>query len=251
MFSYTTRGQGRPILFIHGFLESATMWDDFIDENFDENFQSICIDLPGHGNSILDKEYLSLKDIAFDIYHFLLNEGIPDFDIVGHSLGGYIAIELHKLLSNESKLVLFHSNFWEDEPERRENRNRAIKVVQENKNLFIHQAIPNLFQEAFRNETFVASLIEEAKQISSFTVVLFSKLMRDRPSNEVYIKKLNTNFLLIQGQFDLIIPIELAKMHVEEINHIITNAGHMGHFEAKDEERKIIFNFFKDFSNHL
>jgi pimeloyl-ACP methyl ester carboxylesterase len=148
------------------------------------------------------------------------------------------------LLSKECKLILFHSNFWEDELERKENRNRVIEVVQENKALFVRQAIPNLFSEEFRQESFVSELIEEAKKISAKTIILYSKLMRDRPSNEMYVKELRTNFLFIQGLNDQIIPFQLANIYLNDINFKITNAGHMGHFEARVEEINIIFNFF-------
>lgn len=245
MFHFEKRGNGRIVLFLHGFLESSTMWIDFINDEFDANFQSICLDLPGHGKSSLFKEYSNFIEIAQEIKSFLDKQKIVEFDIVGHSLGGYIAIELHKLVPKQSKLILFHSNFWEDDLEKKQNRNRVIDVVQENKELFISQAIPNLFLEKYQKDDFVTRLVDEAKLIKVETIICFSKLMRDRISNEEYIKRLKSNFLFIQGKKDTIIDYHKSKHYLTKLNASFTESGHMGHYEERRCEIEILLNFLK------
>ena len=45
--NYRVSGNGYPVVFLHGFLESVSMWD-YINI---QDVQSIFIDLPGHGKS--------------------------------------------------------------------------------------------------------------------------------------------------------------------------------------------------------
>lgn len=147
MLAYEIIGTGKPVVFIHGFLESSTMWKVFPLERM--GFQCVLIDLPGHGRST-HKHYTSFQEIALEIDTLLKQLNIIDYGIVGHSLGGYVGIELHKLAGIKAYLILFHSNFWEDDAKKKEDRNRVIELVQKNKRRFIREAIPNLFMENMR-----------------------------------------------------------------------------------------------------
>lgn len=244
MLNYKIYGEGRPVVFLHGFLESLSMWEVFDLENC--AFQSVLIDLPGHGNTPLNSEYKSLVEIAAEIHAFLQSRGIEDFDIAGHSLGGYVALELHKLTDQKGKLMLYHSNFLEDDDKKKADRNRVIEVVLKNKIMFLNEAIPNLFLPAFRDRPFVTELREEAGKIAAATIVLYSELMRDRPSNENYVKQLGDKLLFIQGENDHVVPKTGIEAHSDGIPVIYTPAGHMGHFEEKTREFEIIQTFFGD-----
>ena len=47
--NYSSRGKGKAIVFLHGFCEDSSVWDDFI-STFKSN-KIIRIDLPGFGSS--------------------------------------------------------------------------------------------------------------------------------------------------------------------------------------------------------
>ena len=46
--NYRVSGNGYPVVFFHGFLESLSMWEQL---NFKDSFRCIEIDFPGHGMS--------------------------------------------------------------------------------------------------------------------------------------------------------------------------------------------------------
>lgn len=244
MLNYKIYGKGRPVVFLHGFLESLSMWEVFELERFP--FQSVLIDLPGHGNSPLNGEYKNLVDIASEIQEFLKNLGIEHFDVAGHSLGGYVALELHKLTDQKGKLMLFHSNFLEDDHKKKNDRNRVIEVVRKNKAMFLNEAIPNLFLPEFRDKPFVEELRKEAEKITTAAIVLYSELMRDRPSNENYVKQLGDKILFVQGENDHVVPKTGIEGSSAMVPVVYTAAGHMGHFEEKTREFEIIQTFFDD-----
>lgn len=234
MLHYRRIGKGKPVVFLHGFLESSTMWDYFVSDT--TPFESILIDLPGHGNSTLSNNCKSIADVANLVIAFLKTISVQEFDIVGHSLGGYIAIEIHKKLNLQTKLVLFHSNFWEDDAEKKANRNRIIKLVKKNKTFFIKEAIPNLFLEEFRQTEAVKKLIAEATTISAETIVLYSKMMRDRIDNTKYVLINEANTHLIQGELDAIVPVKKMRIYFDNLSNItfVKDCGHMGHIEQKE-----------------
>lgn len=234
--------QKRTVVFLHGFLESLTMWRNLPLEEMP--FRSVLIDLPGHGKSTLtdlQKKENKLEKIALQIKHFLENLGIHEYDIIGHSLGGYVAIEMHKLKNDKfQKIVLMHSNFWDDDEQKKSDRNRVIQVVKSNKSFFIKEAIPNLFLEEVRNSDFVRELIDEALLIKENSIIFYSEAMRDRLSNENHFSVNNENFFIIQGERDKIVPKEKMNNYHILNYHEINNAGHMGHFENQKDIEKFL-----------
>jgi pimeloyl-ACP methyl ester carboxylesterase len=233
-------------VFLHGFLESLSMWRTLDLENMP--FRSVLIDLPGHGNSNLIQQEInlgkpSIVDCASSALNTLNALNIENYDLIGHSLGGYVAIELHKLKESKRKLCLLNSNFWEDDEAKKLDRNRVIDVVKQNKKFFINEAIPNLFLEEFRFLKFVKELLIEAQEIKSDSIIYYSKAMRDRFSNEKYILENKNLTFILQGERDKIVPKEKTLSYKDLNIKIIENAGHMSHLEKTNE----IHDFLKIF----
>ena len=92
------RGEGDPIVFIHGMGTSAETWDAVMDELADR-FTVVAIDLLGHGGSpVPDDPDEYSRDGTLDDLDVLLGElttelpGAAPAVLVGHSLGGYLAL---------------------------------------------------------------------------------------------------------------------------------------------------------------
>jgi pimeloyl-ACP methyl ester carboxylesterase len=86
------RGDGPPIVFIHGMGTSAATWDRCTDLLADR-FCVIAVDLLGHGSSpVPDDPAEYTRDRALvDIDEVLTDTGRAAV-LVGHSLGGYLAL---------------------------------------------------------------------------------------------------------------------------------------------------------------
>jgi pimeloyl-ACP methyl ester carboxylesterase len=86
------RGDGPPIVFVHGMGTSATTWERCMDRLADR-FTVIAVDLLGHGGSPVPddpKEYTRDRALA-DLDDVLADLDAPAV-LVGHSLGGYLAL---------------------------------------------------------------------------------------------------------------------------------------------------------------
>jgi len=85
------RGEGAPVVFVHGFSNDRFVWDDLAPA-LPERFRPIGYDLRGHGDSgwSLDCRY-HLLDHARDLRLVLDSLGIERAALVGHSLGGNVA----------------------------------------------------------------------------------------------------------------------------------------------------------------
>ncbi|UCH32290.1 MAG: alpha/beta hydrolase [Candidatus Bathyarchaeota archaeon] len=90
---YESRGEDRPILFIHGSAGNHSMWRHQLDF-FGERYRAIAIDLMGHGKSeiAIPISSITIKLYAEFIARFLEALNIDRITLIGQSLGGAICI---------------------------------------------------------------------------------------------------------------------------------------------------------------
>jgi pimeloyl-ACP methyl ester carboxylesterase len=90
--SYQIAGQGPVVLLVHGIAGSATVWSA-TQEHLAAHFTTIAPDLPGHGVSDKPAGDYSLGNLASTLRDLLVTLGHPRATIVGHSLGGGVAMQ--------------------------------------------------------------------------------------------------------------------------------------------------------------
>jgi pimeloyl-ACP methyl ester carboxylesterase len=90
--AFVMTGQGPTILLLHGIGMSHTTWNLVIPK-LARNFTVIAPDLLGHGESDKPRADYSIGGYANAMRDLLLHLGIPSATVVGHSLGGGIAMQ--------------------------------------------------------------------------------------------------------------------------------------------------------------
>jgi len=233
--NYRVTGEGHPIVFLHGFLENSTMWDEIT--SYFPLFKVITIDLFGHGNSSeFSEEMLTIELQSDAILSVLKKEKVHSYSIVGHSLGGYVALAMQRYSEHFQckHLILLNSHPWADSPLKKEERTQVARVVQKNKTLFLKTAIPNLFRDATLFPRHVKSLIQAAEKMSEKSIIQHTLAMRDRSDALDVVEQNNNLIYVIQGKFDQLIPFEKMRIYCEEVDveyFEITSVGHMAHIE--------------------
>jgi pimeloyl-ACP methyl ester carboxylesterase len=235
------------MVFLHGFLENHTMWKS-IKKHFVHSHQIILIDLPCHGKSFYEGNHCSMTFMAECVHNVLQKENVSQPYVFGHSMGGYVGLELLKLMP--IKLTLVHSNFWADDDQKKQDRNRVIELVKTKKHFFIQQAIPNLFytKNIIKCQDIIHQLKQKAYQTPALQIIAATKGMRDRADHTKVLQKHNVS--IIQGQFDPVIPEQTMLKQLSTINkkqpyYTINNVGHMSIWEAPESLIKIIENILK------
>lgn len=243
--NYEIVGSGKPVVFLHGFLESNSMWN-YLPKM--EGIQQLRIELPGHGKSKDSLGNLSMKQSAEFIIDLLDNLEIDVYDIVGHSMGGYVGLELKSNDPRASKLVLLNSNFWNDSTEKRKDRERIARIVRRNKDIFIYEAIPNLFLDPISNNNSVKSLIEEAQQMNSEAIASASIAMSTREDHTELVRQHRNEVLVLQGEHDNIVSLDDMESAMNGVNcgyKVLENCSHMAHIERPNEVSEILINILK------
>lgn len=228
---YTVSGQGKPVVFLHGFMEDSTMWNALIQHL---PVRAFCVDLHGHGKSpFLPEARLTIKTMAEQVYEIIRAEKLEQAIIVGHSLGGYVALELFKLNNNFEHIILFHSHPWSDSLEKQVDRERVAKLVLTKKDVFIQEAIPNLFYQDI--PTAKERYIAMAKGMLPEAIAWSALAMKNREDNSDLMKMNPARFSCIIGDQDKLVNASLLKHFCQTIgiNTIVfPEVGHMAHEEA-------------------
>ena len=89
---YQQQGSGADIILIHGLLGSLENLN-MVAKNLKENYRVTNVDVRNHGLSF-HKNSMTYKELAQDIVGLMNDIGIERSHILGHSMGGKIAMEL-------------------------------------------------------------------------------------------------------------------------------------------------------------
>lgn len=92
-YYYQIRGQGEPLLLLHGGLGSIEMFGSILGI-LASGRKVIGVDLHGHGRTALGDRPISPADMADDLDTVLRSLGIDQADVLGYSLGGAVALRL-------------------------------------------------------------------------------------------------------------------------------------------------------------
>jgi pimeloyl-ACP methyl ester carboxylesterase len=90
--AYRDEGSGEVLLLIHGMAGSSDAWRELI-PRLAKNYRVVAPDLLGHGQSVKPRGDYSLGAFAVSLRDLLDELGIAQATIVGHSLGGGVAMQ--------------------------------------------------------------------------------------------------------------------------------------------------------------
>jgi len=118
------KGEGSPIVFLHGLGMSASTWDA-VAELLSDRHTVLSVDLPGHGGSPApeDPDAFTRDAALTDLDDVLATLDAPPI-LVGHSLGGYLALAHAATRPEASRgIVVLNTGPGFRDPEKREGWN--------------------------------------------------------------------------------------------------------------------------------
>ena len=244
--SYELIGKGKTIIFLHGFLENKEMWTP-ITSSF-EKYQILTIDLLGHGETEVLDSIHTMEEQAKMVYFLLEKLGIKKAIIVGHSMGGYVAMTfLEKYPYFLEGIVLQNSTTFSDSEERKNIRTRFNDLLDKNFETTISMSIANLFSANFRENNL--QIIEEAQKTALKTAIAGVKAAQNgmklrKDTTEVW-KSTFIKKCLILGEKDEILNHKFTQTIASTQELHLLPQGHMSHLEDKELLIKIYKEFFK------
>ncbi len=238
------------VVLLHGYLENMFVWDDFVPLLY-KSVRVVTLDLPGHGISVVKGEVHTMEWLADTVAAALQTLGIGRACIVGHSMGGYVALALAErhpeLLSG---LVLLSSTPNADSDEKRDARRREIEIVRSGRKELLKATAPakgfaaanrRRMQEQIDDLAATITLTEDAGIIA-----LLGGMMERRDQNAM-LRALAAPQLFILGCKDEYITPEVADRMVAEHPQAkvvrLEESGHNGFLEEPQRCAEAILEF--------
>lgn len=238
------------VVLLHGYLESMYVWDDFA-PLLTPSVRVITVDIPGHGISEVKGEVHTMEMVADVLHEMLKSLEIERVTMVGHSMGGYVALAFCARYPEQlDGLVLLSSTPNPDTEAKRENRRREIALVRAGKKDALARVAPEAgFAE--QNRRRLRSYIDDLTECVHITeddgiVALLGGMMERADQNEM-LRKSTVPQLFILGKKDGYIPVEVAEEIVA--NHPqaqvawLEESGHMGFIEEPEACAEALLKF--------
>ncbi|MFR9672781.1 MAG: alpha/beta hydrolase, partial [Rikenellaceae bacterium] len=184
----------------------------------------------------------TMEFLADTVAAGLLSIGVERCTVVGHSMGGYVALsfaERHPQMTDG--LVLLSSTPNADSPEKSENREREIALVKAGKKELLAKVAPAAgFAAANRHrmKDYIEDLVEQVYITEDEGVIAILRGMMQRKDQNEMLRSLNARQCFIFGRGDDYISAEVAERVAQ--NHLqarvvwLESAGHNGHYEEPE-----------------
>jgi pimeloyl-ACP methyl ester carboxylesterase len=186
-------------MLLHGFAEDGRIWENQI-AFLKNDFRLLIPDIPGSGQSELIQNgnieiYAEvIKAILTDDFEKEGNNGLEEITLIGHSMGGYIALAFEeKYPQYLTSLGLFHSTAFTDNEDKKLARTKAIQFIKEHGSFpFLQTSIPGLFTENFIEKHYmvVNELVNQSKEFNPLSLIQYYEAMMQRPDRTDMLKKI-------------------------------------------------------------
>lgn len=244
---YTEQGSGATIVLLHGFLEDHSMWLDTIAVLSKKN-RVITIDLLGHGKTGCIGYIHTMEHMADAVNHVLTHLNLQDIILVGHSMGGYVALDYAKRFTENVKgLCLLNSTYEADNEERKLLRTRANKMVQNNFENMVRMSFSNLFSTQSKQKHNVAyqTALKTALKTPLQGYMAAQEGMKQRKDNSDFFIQSTFKKIILLGEKDAVLDaktiIQFSEKH--NIKSHVFSEGHMSFIENKEEYLQKLLHF--------
>lgn len=268
---YETIGEGKPIVFIHG--GPGLTHDYFIpyfEQLVNEGYKLIFYDQRGNGKSNcikLDKDYINIEKFTLDIELLRKELGIDKVILIGHSMGGFFAINYANKFPNAvEKIILLNTISLNIEGIMKTNQNIIEEMSKYNCELdkiisssefkkhdesTLKRYLTIMNKHSFYNKDLSYTLFERAiitkdfmEKFQNINSLILSEYIDLIPNYNI--KSIDVPVLLISSEYDFI-PNETSeyiKLYINDCkNEIIEKSGHYSFIEKADEVMDIISNW--------
>jgi hypothetical protein len=235
----------KVLLFIHGNSHAKNSFQSQLDNPLLKNYRLIAIDLPGHGDSEQASDY-SLPLFANVVNQLIIKLNLKHVLLVGHSLGGHVALHMLNLIQPEGLLIygtpmlqkpIDFSGFLL-------NENAVALSKETSSEEEIESLLTELNYEGCEREKAKANFLRTDPKVR--TSILGSVGNGNYSDELTLLKGYNGRLkVLVSLQENLVNNKYIESLFELENNEVIgrISAGHVPHVQKQEEFNSILINF--------
>ncbi|HEU5261072.1 MAG TPA: alpha/beta fold hydrolase [Gemmatimonadales bacterium] len=243
------RGEGPPVLLVHGFPFDRTMWRHQLAAL--ARCKRIAPDFRGVGGSTAPVDGYSMARYADDLVAILDALGVRQAALCGLSMGGYVLFELLRRHPERAKaLVLVDTRPDADSSEAKRGRDELAAVAErEGPQGVIERLLPKLLARQTQSE--VADQVREmARRWSVPGLMGALRALRDRPDSTDTLRQVRVPTLVLVGSEDQIAAPDIGRAMAALVPgatfRIVPGAGHMAPLEQPLATSRVLADFLEE-----
>jgi len=244
--AYERHGKGAPLVLLHGYPLDHSIWEPLI-RLLENQFDLILPDLRGFGETEILGTNFTMSDYATDVADLLDRLDIEQASVVGHSMGGYVALELVRAYPGRVLgLGLVSSQALADSPERKAGRYQEAEAILAHGVRDVAEGMSGKLTTKPDLQAWLKALILRQSPAGLAEAL---RAMAERPDSTPLLPRFNFPFVLVHGLEDALIPIERARSVKVAVPHAhlteIPDAGHMPMMEAPQKTAEALKGLLK------
>lgn len=261
--SFVQQGTGTPVIMIHGIAASLHDWDELIPDLTKHGYASYALDLLGHGDS--PKPNLRAYQMDWVFEHFVnwmqsLHLTEPAI-IIGHSLGGYLALEYARRASASTRGLILVNPFYSRSQLpfflRRSYSSRNLRGLIAGKTPeWMFRVIVDFTSRALgHSDGLLHSLPEHVRAQTAFDYTRTAPGVYNLPSVIAdltgFLPRISVPTLVVWGDRDqTLAPASFTKMieTLPQAQGRVMRAGHVPHQSNAKEYNEIVLEFLRGLS---
>ncbi|MFD7389428.1 alpha/beta fold hydrolase [Streptomyces sp. NPDC059852] len=252
-FDDTGPSTGLPVLLIHGHPFNRTLWAPQSEELTAAGYRVITPDLRGYGESDVTPGPVYLSDFADDIVGLLDSLGIRQAVVGGVSMGGQIAMEVHRRHARRvHALVLSDTSAPSETADGKAFRNRlADRLLAEGMTGYADEVIDKML--AAYNVTALPDVAARVLAMMRATdprgAAAALRGRAERPDYRETLAGVRCPVLIVVGADDVYTPVSDAEAIARLVPHavlcVVEGAGHLPGAERPERFNKALLEFLR------
>lgn len=205
-------GEGKPIVILHGFLGSSDNWRH-ISKTYFNDYTVHLLDLRNHGQSF-QSPIFTYKAMSNDVEDYIKEKNLRDIVLIGHSMGGKVAMQLATQIKTITKLIIV-----DIAPKTYQPHHDDVLAALKHADFSEKKTITECNQE-----------LENYIQDQSVRQFLIKNLQRN--NEKIFEWKINTDYLITNYSNILTTPIIQSSISIPTL---FIKGGQSSYIEKKDE----------------
>ncbi|EGU48190.1 esterase YbfF [Vibrio ichthyoenteri ATCC 700023] len=247
--NYKLEGEGHTIVLIHGLFGNLDNLG-LLARDLKQDHQVLSIDLRNHGQSSHSRDH-SYADQAHDVAQLITHLAIERFTLIGHSMGGKVAIKVAEQLESQVEQLIVldmapvaytqhrHTNVFAGlkavEAHKPTDRKQAMAILAEH--IEIEGVRQFLSKSLYKHDDHLAWRFNVANLWDNYDNIIGWQPINKIATATLFIKGADSDYLLPAHQAQ----IQAQFQHVKA--HVIANTGHWLHAEKPAEVLRTIRKF--------
>jgi len=242
LLAFHDNGQGRALVWIHGFPHASAIFRPQLTLS---GLRHIRVDLPGFGASPPSSKELSMADYSREIFSVLDHLRIDRTIVAGISMGGYILMQILRDARQRIDGVIFiNTRERADSDQGREDRVKTIATIERNgTERIVDEMLPKMILNPARRGPFR----EIMTTATADGMIAAQRAMAGRPDSTSTLRALKVAALVIGSDHDPITSVEDARRMAALIKSskcvVIENAAHASNFDQPEAFNRAVTEF--------